>query len=84
MRCRRRRALTRLPDGAPEGFLEGFATIYSDAAELIWAPVPRAAEPDPSGDLAADGAGRAGRHALHRGPGRFRPAQRRLDEAGAS
>jgi predicted dehydrogenase len=26
---------TRIPDGCPEGFFEAFATIYSDAAELI-------------------------------------------------
>lgn len=29
--------LTRIPDGCPEGFLEGFANLYGDAAELIWA-----------------------------------------------
>jgi predicted dehydrogenase len=29
--------VTRVPAGHPEGYLEGFATIYSDAAELIWA-----------------------------------------------
>jgi predicted dehydrogenase len=39
--------LTRLPDGCPEGFLEGFANLYSDAAELIWARMEgRAPEPD--------------------------------------
>jgi predicted dehydrogenase len=27
--------ITRIPPGHPEGYLEGFATIYSDAAELI-------------------------------------------------
>jgi predicted dehydrogenase len=28
---------TRIPGGHPEGYLEGFAQIYADAAELIWA-----------------------------------------------
>ena len=39
--------VTRVPAGHPEGYLEGFATIYSDAAELIWAKLEgRAPEPD--------------------------------------
>jgi predicted dehydrogenase len=29
--------VTRIPPGHPEGYLEGFANIYGDAAELIWA-----------------------------------------------
>lgn len=38
--------LTRLPDGCPEGFLEGFANLYGDTAELIWAQIEgRAPEP---------------------------------------
>ena len=38
--------VTRIPAGHPEGYLEGFATIYSDAAELIWARFEnRAPEP---------------------------------------
>ena len=38
--------VTRIPAGHPEGYLEGFATIYSDAAELIWARLEdRAPEP---------------------------------------
>jgi predicted dehydrogenase len=28
-------AVTRLPPGHPEGFIEGFATLYSDFADLI-------------------------------------------------
>ena len=28
---------TRLPSGHPEGYLEAFAQIYADAAELLWA-----------------------------------------------
>ena len=29
--------VTRIPAGHPEGYLEGFANLYADAAELIWA-----------------------------------------------
>ena len=42
--------LTRLPDGCPEGFLEGFANLYGDAAELIWARLEGRA-PDPEAAL---------------------------------
>lgn len=37
---------TRIPAGHPEGYLEGFATIYSDVAELVWARLERR-EPNP-------------------------------------
>ncbi|MGF1475595.1 MAG: Gfo/Idh/MocA family protein [Geminicoccaceae bacterium] len=37
---------TRIPPGHPEGYLEGFATIYADAAELITARLENR-EPDP-------------------------------------
>ena len=43
--------VTRVPAGHPEGYLEGFATIYSDAAELIWAKLENRA-PDPGAALA--------------------------------
>jgi predicted dehydrogenase len=43
--------VTRVPPGHPEGYLEGFATIYSDAAELIWAAI-EGREPDPGARLA--------------------------------
>ncbi len=49
--------VTRIPPGHPEGYLEGFATIYSDAAELIWARI-EGRDPDPGATLApgvADG-----------------------------
>ena len=45
--------LTRLPDGCPEGFLEGFANLYGDAAELIWARIEGRA-PDPDAALLPD------------------------------
>jgi predicted dehydrogenase len=38
--------VTRIPSGHPEGYLEGFANLYSDAAELIWAKL-EGREPDP-------------------------------------
>jgi predicted dehydrogenase len=41
---------TRLPDGCPEGFFEAFATIYSDAAELIRARA-EGRPPDPAARL---------------------------------
>ena len=38
--------VTRMPPRHPEGYIEGFANIYSDAAELIWA-AEEGREPDP-------------------------------------
>ncbi|MDR3373481.1 MAG: Gfo/Idh/MocA family oxidoreductase [Ancalomicrobiaceae bacterium] len=38
---------TRVPSGHPEGYLEGFAQVYADAAELITARLERRA-PDPA------------------------------------
>jgi predicted dehydrogenase len=43
--------VTRVPPGHPEGYLEGFATIYTDAAELIWASIENR-KPDPGALLA--------------------------------
>ena len=37
---------TRIPSGHPEGYLEGFAQIYRDAAELITASL-EGRDPDP-------------------------------------
>lgn len=42
--------LTRIPNGCPEGFLEGFANLYGDAAELIWARMEER-EPEPGAAL---------------------------------
>jgi predicted dehydrogenase len=42
--------LTRIPNGCPEGFLEGFANLYGDAAELIWARMEDR-EPEPGAAL---------------------------------
>ena len=41
---------TRLPSGHPEGYLEAFAQIYTDAAELLWAWKEGRA-PDPAAQL---------------------------------
>ena len=38
---------SRTPAGHPEGYLEGFANIYADAAELLWARI-EAREPHPA------------------------------------
>lgn len=38
---------SRIPPGHPEGYLEGFANIYADAAELLWASI-EAREPNPA------------------------------------
>ncbi len=45
--------VSRVPPGHPEGYLEGFATIYSDAAELISAAI-EGREPDPGAKLVPD------------------------------
>lgn len=42
--------VTRIPPGHPEGYLEGFANIYSDAAEQIWAAI-EGREADPAAML---------------------------------
>ncbi|MBV8398164.1 MAG: gfo/Idh/MocA family oxidoreductase, partial [Acetobacteraceae bacterium] len=42
---------SRIPAGHPEGYLEAFATIYSDAAELIRASI-EGREPDKDARLA--------------------------------
>ena len=42
---------TRLPSGHPEGYLEAFAQLYADAAELLWAWKERR-PPDPAATLA--------------------------------
>ena len=42
--------VTRIPAGHPEGYLEGFANIYTDAAELISAAI-EGREPDPGARL---------------------------------
>lgn len=48
-------AATRIPAGHPEGYLEGFAQIYADAADLIAAH--RAGKPAPATDVPGVSAG---------------------------
>lgn len=48
-------AATRIPAGHPEGYLEGFAQIYADAADLIAAH--KAGKPAPATDLPGVSAG---------------------------
>jgi predicted dehydrogenase len=45
--------VTRVPPGHPEGYLEGFAQIYADAADLIVAH--RSGQTPPDGALALPG-----------------------------
>ena len=42
--------VSRIPPGHPEGYLEGFANIYSDTAELLWAKL-ESRDPDPATNL---------------------------------
>ena len=42
--------ISRIPAGAPEGYLEGFANIYGDCAELIAAKLKNR-EPNPEAQL---------------------------------
>ena len=72
--------LTRIPDGCPEGFLEGFANLYGDAAELIWARI-EGREPDPDAALLPTVQDGLAGHAVHRGGAAVGPEQRRLDQA---
>ena len=65
--------LTRIPPGSRKGYLEGFANLYGDAAELIWA-ADRGAGARAGGGPAADRTGRADGHAVHRGGAAVRPA----------
>ena len=64
--CRRRRdgraaaAVSRIPAGHPEGYLEGFANIYTGAADAIAAALTGAALPDDADLLPGIDAGLAG------------------------
>ena len=42
---------TRMPPGHPEGYIEGFANLYSNAADLIWAKIDNRTPPPLSMDL---------------------------------
>ncbi|WP_278923744.1 Gfo/Idh/MocA family protein [Pseudophaeobacter profundi] len=53
-------AVSRIPGGHPEGYLEGFATIYSEAADAIRAYQGGAARADAMGQLPGMADGMAG------------------------
>lgn len=53
-------AVSRIPGGHPEGYLEGFATIYSEAADAIRAYQGGAARADAMGQLPGIADGMAG------------------------
>ncbi|MEP5758855.1 MAG: gfo/Idh/MocA family oxidoreductase, partial [Litoreibacter sp.] len=53
-------AVSRIPGGHPEGYLEGFATIYNDAANAIRAVQSGASRDEAMGVLPGIAAGRAG------------------------
>ena len=57
--------VTRVPPGHPEGYLEGFAKIYTEAAAAIRARAP--ARPRRRGVIYPDGRRRRGRRRLRRG-----------------
>ena len=59
--------VTRVPPGHPEGYLEGFANIYTEVAAAIRAGAVE--EEARSGGHVPDGGGRRARHRLHRGGG---------------
>ncbi len=72
---------TRVPSGHPEGYLEAFAQLYTDAAELLWAWKERT--PARPGRVARAGrrGGRA-RRCVHRRRRREQPARRSVGKAG--
>ena len=68
-------AASRIPAGHPEGYLEAFAQLYTDIAELIAARM-EGREPEPFAKLVPKPR-RHQRRALHRGGGVILAAQRR-------
>ena len=66
-------AVSRIPGGHPEGYLEGFATIYSEAADAIRAYQGGAARADAMGQLPGIADGMAGMKFI---PARVTPSAR--------
>ena len=73
--------MTRIPAGHPEGYLEGFATLYSDAAELISAKL-EGRDPDPAATLVPTVQDGVAGVEVHRGGGGIEPQERRLGRGG--
>ena len=71
-------ACTRIPPGHVEGYLEGFANLYTDCAEQIIGP-PRRPRSRPRRAAGADRRGRRARCPLHHRGDRIQRARRRLD-----
>ena len=69
--------VTRIPAGHVEGYFEGFATIYSDCAELITAKLENRA-PDPGASPGAFRRGRRPRRPVHRRGDRIQRPRRCL------
>ena len=72
--------VTRVPSGHPEGYLEGFANIYAEAARAIRAARTQGRQAAEGRDL-PDGAGRRRGRRLRRGLRAIVEEERRLDEA---
>ena len=72
--------VTRVPPGHPEGYLEGFANIYQEAARAIRAARKKGGKPAKDVHL-SDRAGRRRRRRLRRGLREVVEEERRLDEA---
>ena len=73
-------AVSRIPPGHVEGYLEAFANIYTGCAELITARL-EGREPADRGAPRALGRGRRAGRAVHHRGGRVQLARRRLDRA---
>ena len=71
--------VTRVPPGHPEGYLEGFATIYREAADAIVAG--RKGKRADKACLVPDGGGRGEGRRLHRGVHQIERPQRGVGEA---
>ena len=70
--------VTRVPSGHPEGYLEGFANIYTEAARAIRAA--RAGKKARQGCHLPDRRGRAEGHGVHRGRGEVEQGRRQVGE----
>ena len=71
--------VTRIPPGHPEGYLEGFANIYSEVALAIKAA--RSGKKPPEGRALPDHRRRREGPRLHRGGGEVVEGERQMDEA---
>ena len=72
--------VTRVPSGHPEGYLEGFANIYAEAARAIRAARRKGGKP-PKDVIYPDRRGRRRGRGLRRGLREVVEEERRLDEA---